>query len=692
MRTVIALGCVAVLMIGIAVVGPRLAGGGPSAVAPDAPERTEVGSQAPTALGDVVLAGALRPFDACDPLLEHVKEHALEEVGPYGLGGAEYGFFTGASEMAMEEGASRAGGDAADAAIPAPAAGGGPGDPGVHFSTTNTVEEGVDEPDLAKTDGRILVTLVDGTMRVLDLTGEAPREVGSIAVEGDELLLTGDRVLVLGYGERGSRLGVGLPEDGLGLLPQIGQTTVLTQISLADPAQPEVLRRLELDGAYRTARVTDGVARVILAAQPVHLPFVAPQGGGLRAEDEATARNRAVIEASDESSWIPSYALSDGSGERLDTGLVLPCDQVRRPAEYAGLGMLTVLSVDLAGDLKPTGGATGVLTGGDQVYASPTTLYVATAPTSSAGGPMPLPRPPVGPASAAPTAPPTEVTSIHAFDVTDPVSVGYLGSGEIEGRLLDAYAMSERDGVLRVASTRTDAASDSLVTTLALEGGELAEQGRVDGLGPGEQIYAVRFLDDVGYVVTFRQTDPLYTIDLSDPAAPRVAGELKIPGFSSYLHVVGEDLLLGIGQDADPETGMTLGAQASLFDVSEPSAPTRTAQVDLGQGSSEVELDYRAFLWWAPEDLAVLPLQTYGPDSSASEAVALRVETRTALVDSGRVTHASDDPAIAQQWGGGAPILRALVVGDRLVTVSYSGVQVADLATFQPEAFVAASP
>ena len=293
------------------------------------------------------------------------------------------------------------------------------------MSTTNTVEEGVDEPDVVKTDGRLLVTLVERTLRVLDVTGETPEEVGRIAVDGDELLLTGDRVLVLGYGERGSPFGRTAVDD-IGLLPQMAATTVLTQISLADPADPQVLRRLELDGSYRTARVTGGVARVVLAGRPVGLPFVGPQGGGLRAEDEATERNRAIVEGSDETNWLPSYVLTDGDGERLDDGLALDCDQVRRPAEYAGLGMLTVLSVDLAGDLEPFDGATGVLTGGDRVYASPSTLYVATAP--SGGGMVPFPQPLTGPAE---TAPPeaVEATSIHAFDATDPSTVTYLGSG-----------------------------------------------------------------------------------------------------------------------------------------------------------------------------------------------------------------------------------------------------------------------
>ena len=132
--------------------------------------------------------------------------------------------------------------------------------------------------------------------------------------------------------------------------------------------------------------------------------------------------------------------------------------------------------------------------------------------------------------------------------------------------------------MLRAATTVGIAPeSESRVTTLAERGGVLAPLGQVGGLGKGERIYAVRFIGDVGYVVTFRQVDPLYTLDLSQPARPRVVGELKIRGYSAYLHPLAADLLLGIGQDAS-ERGTTLGTQVSLFDVSDPARPSRLHQ------------------------------------------------------------------------------------------------------------------
>jgi hypothetical protein len=222
-----------------------------------------------------------------------------------------------------------------------------------------------------------------------------------------------------------------------------------------------------------------------------------------------------------------------------------------------------------------------------------------------------------------------------------------------------------------------------MVTVLAEEGSTLRPVGTVGDLGRGERIFAVRFLGAVGYVVTFRQTDPLYTLDLSAPAAPRVAGELKIRGYSAYLHPVGPGLLLGVGQDATAE-GRTLGTQLSLFDVSRPEAPVRLHQRTLGgAGTSEAEYDHRAFLHWAPTGLAVLPFETYGSaDAPPSAAAAgFRVDPATGIEEIGRIRHPEDRL-------GTVPIRRSVVVGQRLFTLSDRGMLTSDLTTLAPQAWV----
>ncbi|MGD9753914.1 MAG: beta-propeller domain-containing protein, partial [Acidimicrobiia bacterium] len=198
------------------------------------------------------------------------------------------------------------------------------------------------------------------------------------------------------------------------------------------------------------------------------------------------------------------------------------------------------------------------------------------------------------------------------------------------------------DGVLRVATTAgapwlwgSGPDSESFVTTLRADGAELRRVGRVGELGKGERIYAVRFIGTNGYVVTFRQTDPLYVVDLADPAAPRVTGELKINGYSAYLHPLSDGRLLGVGQDATDE-GRVTGAQVSIFDVSDPAAPTRTATFTMPQSNLSTEYDYKAFLYWAPEELVLLPYNSYGDDGSF-ESGALGLNIGETITERGRI-------------------------------------------------------
>ncbi|NUR94594.1 MAG: benzoate transporter, partial [Kribbellaceae bacterium] len=199
--------------------------------------------------------------------------------------------------------------------------------------------------------------------------------------------------------------------------------------------------------------------------------------------------------------------------------------------------------------------------------------------------------------------------------------------------------------------------------------------GSLGGLGKGEQIFAVRFLGTDGYVVTFRRTDPLFTIDLRDPAHPVVAGELKVPGYSSYLHPVDGGRLLGIGQDAS-DKGVVQGTQISLFDVADPAKPARLAQLTLGFGWSDAEYDPHAFLYWPEAHLLVIPAMTYskegepGPDGGA---LLLRVGD-TSLTKIGWIRH--QDPTSSRYP---IQIQRSLVVGDELWTVSAAGIEASTL-------------
>ncbi|WP_143657858.1 beta-propeller domain-containing protein [Embleya scabrispora] len=230
--------------------------------------------------------------------------------------------------------------------------------------------------------------------------------------------------------------------------------------------------------------------------------------------------------------------------------------------------------------------------------------------------------------------------------------------------------------------------SESAITVLARNGDRLTQIGRVGGLGRTERIMGVRFAGPIAYVVTFRQTDPLYTIDLSDPRNPRTVGELKINGYSAYLHPIADGRLIGVGQDAT-DSGARLGTQVSLFDVRTPADPTRVAQYTIPNGSSQAEQDAHAFLYWPKDGTVVVPVtgaystpdrsqiapgEKY-PGTRGTYALVLRVDG-TRIVEVGRVTHPD------------SRILRSLVVSDELWTVSAAGVSVDRLADVRQVAWI----
>jgi uncharacterized secreted protein with C-terminal beta-propeller domain len=212
---------------------------------------------------------------------------------------------------------------------------------------------------------------------------------------------------------------------------------------------------------------------------------------------------------------------------------------------------------------------------------------------------------------------------------------------------------------------------------------DLREVGHVGGLGKGEQIYAVRFVGPVGYVVTFRQTDPLYTLDLSSPAKPTVRGALKINGYSSYLHPASGSRVIGVGRDADNQ-GRTTGLQISLFDVGDLDDPSRVAAYTLDNGYSEAEYDPHAFLYWPTDETLVVPLQTYGTDGVFATGVLVLRLVGNHLDEVGQLKHPDQGP----DYSGRSAIRRSLVIDQTLWTVSDGGVMVNDLRTLHRVAWI----
>ncbi|MFG1674666.1 beta-propeller domain-containing protein [Micromonospora sp. NPDC049282] len=612
-----------------------------------------------------VPAGGLRlvAFDSCDEALRQLKTAAKAAVGPWGLGG----------DVVVFDGAERTDGSvAAKDAAGAPAAG---------FSGTTVHEAGVDEPDLVKTDGRRIVTVSRGVLSVVDpasrrLTGrlalDPPAEQRYAGGEAN-LLLHGDRALVLlparwvgGPAAAKRRPAPGAPQARLVLVDLAGAPTIVGDY--------------RIDGRLVDARQVGATTRVVIRSTP-RLAFPQPAKG---TDAQRTAANRVVIDKATLDDWLPRYQVREGG--RTATGRV-GCDRLSRPAGFSGASMVTVLSFDLGASALGAGDPVTVAADGDTVYSSGPRLYL----TNDQRWRMPVRR-------GASPGQPDGATEIYQFDLAAGTP-RYVAAGSVPGRLINQYALSEWNGHLRVATTTGDSwggpGRDSVsgIHVLRTDGATLTQVGQVTGLGRGEQIYAVRFLGPTGYVVTFRQTDPLYAVDLRDPAAPRVTGELKINGYSSYLHPAGDGRLLGVGQEAT-DRGRVQGVQVSLFDVADPARPARIAQHHVARGWSDAESDPHAFLWWAPERLVVLPVMRpgvvtdragggVGRGTPSTGVLALRVGADGFTV-AGTVEH---PPSLVKgmEW---TPIRRSLMVDGVLWTVSDAGLKATGLAGLTTLAWV----
>ncbi|MDP1793691.1 MAG: beta-propeller domain-containing protein [Acidimicrobiales bacterium] len=584
-------------------------------------------------------------FDACPSLVRYAQQRALDTVGPYGLPDGGGGVARGTASSGVD--GSVSGGQATADGASAPQSGSAPPaartSAPTEFSGTNVQEVGIDEPDSVKTDGKTIFAISNNKVFATS-TGATPAVVGSIdAPNSHELMLVGTKLIVIGNGNL-------YAADSRVAAPHQSESSKFSVYDVSNPSAMKFTGAFDVVGAYVSARLVDGVARIAVRSYPT-LPFTYPTDGSAEAQAAAVAHNRDVIRQTTADSWLPHFTVTNAAGQTSKSKALATCNDSYRPPSFSGFGMLSVVTFNT--DNPSDSHATSVMADGQIVYASAERMYVATNGWDNVENN---------------TVEPSANTLVHAFDIRDKTDAAYLSSGKVRGTVLNQFSMSERDGLLRIATTDPSGGSQSFMTVLQNNGEAYVPIGQVGGLGHGERIYAVRFIDDAAYVVTFRQVDPLYVVDLSDPTKPTVKGELKITGYSAYLHPIGPGRLLGIGQEATTE-GRRMGVQASIFDVSNPSAPRLVAKnVVGGNSATNAEYDHHAFLYWAPAKLAVIPLSIYDQQQQFNGAIGMRVND--ASVDEvGRM-----QPPAPNGYSPG--IERNIVIGDRLFAVSHAGVLV----------------
>jgi len=629
-RTAISLGVVGALVAGLGAVQLL-------------PEDLDV----PLAAAPAAAATGLQPYDGCAQLLEDYRSELRRSATPYGWD------VPGQGQRAVLDVALARTAGVAVAPAAAPAVGTGP-------TGTNVQEAGVDEPDLAKLAGGLLVTVGDDALQLVR-TGRDPVRLGRLPLErgtyGAELLLDGDRALVVipDGGADGPQLDAAVPSAST---PR--SRTVLRLADLSDPREPRWLERWEVDGAYVSARLVDGTVRLVTRSVPEVRSELPRRLHGRNRQAQALHVNREAASRITLDDVLPRAVRTDPSGAVLSDGPAVSCDRVSSAPRSAGAGLLLVSTLRPGNGLDPLDGV-GVRSDGDLVYAAADRLVVGTSrwATSAQAGKR-------GRRTGAGVS-----TELHAFDTSQPDSTRYVATGSVPGYVYGRWALSQHEGALRVVTTSAPPWQDtsgagSQITVLQERGAALVRVGSVGGLGRGEQVKAVRYLGDLAAVVTFRQTDPLHVLDLGDPAAPRLLGELEVPGYSAYLHPVGDDRLLGIGLEGD-------ALQAQLFDLSDRTHPARLSRLTLGRPDWTALEESRAFAYDPVRRLAVLPARSRHGHGAA---VGVRVG------QDGRLQQVGSLPLAASA-------LRVLSDGDRVYAVTERDVVAADADSMQPTGSVA---
>ncbi len=539
-------------------------------------------------------------------------------------------------------------------------------------STTNLQEQGVDEADIIKADadGRLYI-LSGRSLHVIDAfppqgLEQAPLASLALAPDDDPSFYASEMFL----------------DEATGTVVVLGGSyaqqrprSVALIVDVADPAQPQVTQRVEVDGSLLQARrVGDRVHRV--SRYDVPLPgwfygddadLSALRNGYFDAQDRgdtaAASRLRAQLR-----SEIGARVVTAGAQALLPRhgqDSPLRCDMIAHPEVSTGLGLAVVDSFDIDGDNHAT---SAIINNAYLVYASPQNLYLA---QSSFGWFFDAAQ--------------QEETVVYRLALSADAAPAYRALAKFDGTISSSYQMSEYDGALRVAATEQRAVDGAFepvshVSTFdARAQGVMPRLGSVEGLAPGETIQGTRFVGPRGFVVTFRNVDPLFAVDLSNPALPRVASALKIPGFSSYLMPLGDTLLLTIGRAGNDEQ-LTGGVAVQLFDTTDLSAVRQLAVTSPDAGPSNysysvAEYDPHAFSYFAdtaaasvPGTLSV-PLQTYSQRTGEgfSGFLVLRVDPSSArpLQEIGRVDHrALIDRERFCGPGSGAPCASAVYAAE----------------------------
>lgn len=571
------------------------------------------------------------------------------------------------------------------------------------YTQTNTQVPGVDEADFVKNDGTRIFVL-SGSKLYLNRSwppGDL-RTVSKMEIEGwpREMFLDGENHLVvfsvinLSYPMQRT-LTPGSPVcSGTGCVSGGGNSSKITVLDVSDLTRPVVQQEVYLPGLYNSARRIGSSIRIVQSNDFVWPPEVRwyPEGDlGLyhdrgrwqRALNDLMARNEEIIRRQPLEAWLPRAArkLPDGTLRDLEYS----CSDFSRTNGPTRLGLITVATLNLAegGGLSQR----SLVAEPGRIYASPRALYIAS--SHWWWWPEPGQR---------------DHTYVHKFDITQPAAAIYVASGGVDGTIADSFSIDEdAAGLLRVATTTAERGPDlaspwgrvstaNRVTVLGEVDGSLNVIGQTPEFSPDERIFGARFIGDRGFVVTYRRVDPFITLDLADPVHPKIVGELKVPGFSTYLHPIDDRHLLAIGQDV-PTSGAPIGRiKISMFDVSDLAQPLEKYAQVVGTefGTSEAEYEHKAFNYFPEKKLLAIPFAGWDPNRSCglfwcgftSDLRVFSVDPARGIFSQGALPMRDLYERIdSRHWGyAWSPWVRRSVMADDFAyAISNAGIRVAGL-------------
>ncbi|MCM3665105.1 beta-propeller domain-containing protein [Mesobacillus subterraneus] len=534
---------------------------------------------------------------------------------------------------------------------------------GGDVSETNVQVQGVDEADIVKTDGQTIFQAEQNKVRIIQAVPGAQMKLLSMIPYDEtfspyQLFLEDEKLVVIGQQYHN----FSKPYDKIAkdsLIAPMTQSTKVIVYNVKNPAKPAQIREIELEGGYVSGRKVDN--QVYLITQHY------PDFWLLKENREIDIRPKYFDSASETKEKKISY------------------DDIRYFPESREPNYTMIAAFDLNLPKKEAA-ITTYLGSGNQIYMSKENLYLA---VQNQGDLAMEERGVIA-----------SDTDIHKFAING-MDVKYHSSATVPGTVLNQFSMDEHDGFFRLVTTKGYAWDETKPSSnhLYILDKNLKEAGKIEGLARGERIYSARFMGDRIYMVTFKETDPLFVIEASDPRNPKVLGELKIPGFSNYLHPYDENQIIGFGQDTKivAEKGssqpriLTDGVKISLFDVSDMSNPEeKFTEIIGGRGTySPLNHDHKALLFNKNKNLFAFPISVYrNSDKNEYEqifeyqgAYIYNIDPAKGITLKSKITHIDGKMPYYEEWE--SQIQRLLYIGDTLYALSPAKITSHNMKTYE---------